>query len=559
MRKQLAALVALVVSMPVSTVMAAGCDFDLREGAVFVNENRTPAVQVDGVNVVQQNRLIVYARDGGTLTEVDRVESGGYGNEAGIVTSGQNTVIATGYGGRRYVLMINAGFEPFTDNTNGSVSAFRVRKCGVTLTDNKSTRGTEPRAVTRDSRNVLGFRRDLVYVVNAGTGEVEFNGCPGLPEGFLFPTGFTCGERAPISEEDFEAGSILGYTFDRKSGKLRTMRNSFRKTRDEDGDPAQISFINEGRQLVIAQRNTFFALGNGEEDDIIEVFKLNLRGRPIRDRSSLFDGIAKFLGYNGVGDIAPKFTNPVISETSGNDNFGFSVLPQPGKNFNDCVFMTHGSFQQRNQGGTSVFRLDEFGARDRVIPNKADGGSDTCWTAISGRTNTLYTSAFFDSEISIRSIGADPNSDACNLTDGGPPVVVNDGVPTFDFGNTPLIGLQHRVSSSSATDGNGNAQPTGQEDFLYQAGGLDLATTQSTEGNEYLIAFNAPVPAAAFRNGAGFVEYPGNTTSLAVFRVVEDCEGEDSIYEDGCRVGDLVFDNRVGGNIPGSSFGLAAY
>ena len=349
---------------PFSSVMARECGYDLTKGAVYVNENR---VKRDDDGNAQQNRLIVFARAAdGTLTEVQRAESGGYGNDAGIVTSGQFSVIVQEFEGRQYVMMINAGFDPTSDSLAGSVSAFRVNKCNVTLTDTASTVGQEPRSVSRDSRRVLGFARDLVTTINAGSGEVAFNGCPGLPVGFLAPTGITCGERPEI--EDFEPTSYTIWRFNNRRGTFKRIAHA--PTRDDNGDPAQSSFMNEGRQIIVSQRNTFFALGNGTEDDIVEVIKLRLNGRPVRDRSGFANALASLLGYNfgGTGpfngaspdDIAPRFTNPVVSETTGNDNFGFSVLPVDGEDFNDCVIMTHGSFQQRGQGGTSQFRVNKF-------------------------------------------------------------------------------------------------------------------------------------------------------------------------------------------------------
>jgi len=510
------------------------CDYDLRDGAFYFNANNRPT---DGKGNAQQNDLLVYPRgDDGKLGEPMRVASGGYGNQAGIVTSGQNSVIHTGSGKRQYVLMINAGFNPVADkygkvSKNGSVSVFRVGKCSVRLTDVASTRGQEPRAVTRDTRGSGWYKRDLVYVVNAGSGEVEFNGCPGLPETFLPPTGQPCGPRAPIAEEDQDPTSIIGYRL--RGGKLRYIRGSHVGTSDTDGDPAQISFINEGRQVIVAQRNTFFALGDGTEDDIVEVFNLNRRGRP---------------------------GSPIVSTTTGNDNFGFSVYPRKGRDYNDCVMMTHGSFQQRDQGGTSVFTVNDTGSKVRIIPNKPDGGSDTCWSAIS-RTNTLYTSAFFDSEISIRGI----NPDTCNLVDGGPPVIVVDGVPQF----TPEpLGYKHRVTSSSAYKGGAPrgrdiALVTDQTDFLFEAGGLDLAVSKGGD-DEYLYAIWAPVPFYISRDGDGNFEYPPTSTNITVFKVIQDCTGVVSMYDDGCRVGDLELVQRVGVSagtvgLPGSGFGAAAY
>ena len=248
-------LLLLVLGLSVSSAQASdyhdqSCDYDLREGAFFFNANNPPT---DGYGNAQQNELLVFLRNAdGTLDpniQTHRVKSGGYGNQAGIVTSGQNAVYHTGEGDDQYVLMINAGFNPVAKpqvlgygkhwnkkrlDRNGSVSAFKVNKCDVVRTSVRSTRGQEPRAVTR--------HENLVYVVNAGSGEVEFNGCPGLPVGFLPPTGQVCGERAEVAEDDKDPQSIIGYRF--RNGKLRYIRGSNINSADSDGDPVQLSFIN---------------------------------------------------------------------------------------------------------------------------------------------------------------------------------------------------------------------------------------------------------------------------------------------------------------------------
>lgn len=547
---------------------AAGCDYDLREGAVYFNENR---VRRDDDGNAQQNRLVVFSRAAdGTLTEVQRAESGGYGNSEGIVTSGQFSVIVEEWEGRQYVMMINAGGDPTVDSENGSVSAFRVNKCAVRLTDTASSMGEQPRSVDRDSRRVLGFARDLVGVVNAGSGEVRFNGCPGLPEGFLAPTGLICGPRDPIPADEFDPTSYTIYRFNNRRGTFRRIAHA--DTRDENGDPAQMSFLNEGRQMVISHRNTFFALGDGTEDDIIETVKLNLRGRPIRDRSGFSNALANLLGYDVDGaspdSIAPRFSNPVTSETSGNDNFGFSVLPRAGEDFNDCIVMTHGSFQQRGQGGTSQFTINKFGAKVRIQPNKPDLGDDTCWSQISTRTSTVYAQAFFNSGISIRGI----DLDTCIVSDGGPPVTVVDGVPQF---SGLVENFRHRINSSPANDANGGLNPVDQSDFLYQAGGLDMALSQNPTDTEYLYALNTPVPFAIGQNSSGdFLSPPGGFTTIAIYEVIEDCTGVDTIFdklnadgtdagEDDCRPGDLVFAGRYTDSedqpLPSSGFGIAAW
>ena len=212
-------------------------------------------------------------------------------------------------------------------------------------------------------------------------------------------------------------------------------------------------------------------------------------------------------------------------------------------------------------GGVGVFTVDKKGIKQRIIPNKPDGGSDTCWTAIS-RQNVLYTSAFFDSEISIRQM--DPAT--CNLTDGGPPVIVVDGVPQF---TGPLANITHRISSSGVNfDGTPRGDDfslrTDQRDFLYEAGGLDIAISKAGK-EEYLYAVWAPVPFYVGRDGDGNFLYPDGSTQVTVFRIIQgdkdgNCVGEtkSSIYEDGCRPGDVELVQRVEG-IPGQGFGAAAY
>ena len=551
--------VALLLA-PLSSAVAEDCDYDLREGAVYFNENR---VKRDDAGNAQQNRLVVFSRaPGGALTEVQRAESGGFGNDAGIVTSGQFSVIVQSFEGTQYAMLINPGFDPDSDSLNGSVSAFRVNKCDVTLTDTASTNGQEPRSVSRDSRRVLGFARDLVAVINAGSGAVEFNGCPGLPEGFLAPTGITCGPRPVI--EDVDPTSFIIYRFNNRRGTFTQIATGV--TDDEDGDPAQMSFINEGRQLVVSHRNTFFALGDGTEDDVIEVIKLRLSGRPMGDNSGFSNALASLLGYNVDGaspdSIAPRFANPVTSETSGNDNFGFSVLPVAGDDFNDCVVMTHGSFQQRGQGGTSQFTINRFGAKVRVQPNKPDLGDDTCWSAISTRTGGVYAQAFFNSGISVRTM----DLTTCVMIDGGPPVAVVDGVPQF---SGVVENFRHRISSFPANDDNAGLIPTDQSDFLYQAGGLDLALSQNASDTEYLYALNTPVPFSVGQNSSGdWLFPPGGFTTIAIYQVVEDCAGVDTIWDrsdgaDDCRPGDLVMVGRYTPSddqpMPSSGFGIAAW
>ena len=125
----------------------------------------------------------------------------------------------------------------------------------------------------------------------------------------------------------------------------------------------------------------------------------------------------------------------------------------------------------------------------------------------------------------------------------------------------------HRINSHPANDPNRGLNPTDQSDFLYQAGGLDLALSQNKKGTEYLYALNTPVPFASGQNSSGdwiWLDGESSPNSIAIYRVIEDCEGEDTIWKksdgtDDCRVGDLQFVGRYSGPIPSSGFGIAAW
>ena len=159
------------------------------------------------------------------------------------------------------------------------------------------------------------------------------------------------------------------------------------------------------------------------------------------------------------------------------------------------------------------------------------------------------------------------------MEDGGPPVTVVDGVPQF---SGVVENYRHRISSSPATDADrGFIQPD-QRDFLYQAGGLDMALSQNPNDTEYLYALNTPVPFAIGQNSSGDWLYPpGGFTTIAIYRVIEDCAGEDTIWkkldmqgnptgDDDCRAGDLQLEGRyppvqADSDIPSSGFGIAAW
>ncbi len=484
MKTRLLAIIALALLFAFSTLHANALGSDLTKGAVFYPTN---TLEANGGNTV-----MAFARDeSGALTLVGEFPTGGNGNEEGIITSGQNAAVLDTSSPTQYLFVINAGANSSSDR-NGSLSVFRVEPDELVLTDVVSTLGPQPRSVARDRRTFgNGTFRNIATVVNAGTGSFEFQLIPGLAAIGVDtdPLGRPVPDPVPVS--NFVGESISSYSFNENTGSLTPIPGSRRFTRDRDGDPAQISYINDGRQVVISQRKTFFALGTGLEDDNIEVFRIDQQGRTIGQA--------------------------VVSETTGNDPFGFTV-------FDNRMYLTHGSFQQIAQGGTSVISIDRnTGVGNTVIPNKPDGQSDTCWNVISDWTETpmMYNSAFFNSGITIQNVNPDGT-----LTDGD-------------------LGSPVRRRESSAPDSNCMAvQDPPCARYFDDAGGLDMGLSKGAD-KQFLYVVNAPFPFAQLDDN-GNVFYP-NLTSIAVFEIDQ-------------ATGDLTaLDNLRVSGLPGSGFGLATH
>jgi 6-phosphogluconolactonase len=128
-------------------------------------EAASPGYVFTSTNDPSGNEVFMYRRSPqGTLTLIDSFATMGTGTGTGLGNQGAVTLTED----HRFLLVVNAG--------SNDVSVFRVRRSGLTLTDEEPSGGMTPVSVT--------VYEDLVYVLNAG-GEGNISGFTLTPSGDL--------------------------------------------------------------------------------------------------------------------------------------------------------------------------------------------------------------------------------------------------------------------------------------------------------------------------------------------------------------------------------------
>jgi len=167
-----------------------------------INDNSPGAVYVLS-NAANGNRVLVYSRSfDGTLSQSNSVATGGNGTGSGL--GSQGAVLFYTSGATDYVIAVNAG--------SNDVSVFRSEGTVLTWIDKVSSQGTLPISVTAHD--------DLLYVLNAGG-----------------------------------SGNISGFRIS-SDGHLAYLANSSKALSSNDAGPAEIQFSNDGKQLVVTEKNT---------------------------------------------------------------------------------------------------------------------------------------------------------------------------------------------------------------------------------------------------------------------------------------------------------------
>ncbi len=239
------------------------------------------------------NSVYAYRLDTwGNVLSSKQFSTGGKGTGVGLGNQGALALSED----QRYLFAVNAG--------SNEVSVFKVNNGSLVLLDHIVERGVTPVSVAVND--------DLVYVVNSGD------------------------------------DSIFGYKFDRRSGKLRSLNNSYKQLGATGTGAAQISFDKDGDTLVVTEKAI----------DKITSFELNWNGIPV---------------------------NSFTINSSGKTPFGFA-FGRGGK-----FFVSEAQGGAANGATASSYQLKRDGQMELISGAVAVGQTAACWLATTPNGRMAFT------------------------------------------------------------------------------------------------------------------------------------------------------------------------
>ncbi len=247
-------------------------------GTVSVTRNESPDNFGGGgkrvyalSNEVSGNNVIEYSRaNDGFLTISTSYITGGTGTGGGL--GNQGAVILTD--DNRAVLAVNAG--------SNSISSFKVNANGLQLKSTISSGGMRPVSIAQHD--------DIVFVLNAGG-----------------------------------TNNISGFKLN-DNGKLQSIANSTRPLSAASTGPAQVSFVNDGKVLVITEKAT----------NKIVTYTVNEYGMPGVMHTVTSSSPTPF------GFAPAEYGNVFVSEAVGGAP-GASVLSSYHISYNGAISLINGS------------------------------------------------------------------------------------------------------------------------------------------------------------------------------------------------------------------------
>ncbi len=243
-------------------------------------------------NAAAGNAVAVFDRgSNGALTPAGTVSTGGLGTGAGLGSQGS---LALGDNGR-LLFAVNAG--------SNDISVLATSGHNLTLVDRVPSGGTDPISIAVDG--------DLVYVLNAG-----------VPNNI---TGFRIG--------------ILG--------RLHRIPGSSRPLSGADVGPAQVEFSDNGRMLVVTEKNT----------NKIDTFRVGL------------------LGYA---------TGPDVQDSAGMTPFGFAF------DGSGHLIVSEAFGGAANASAASSYGLNFAGNLTTISASSPTHQTAACWVAISNDGKFAY-------------------------------------------------------------------------------------------------------------------------------------------------------------------------
>ena len=256
-------------------------------------------------NQAAANEVIQYVRNSdGTLQYKASYPTGELGTGAGLGSQGALIFAADNH----ILLAVNAG--------SNSVSAFRVKDNGLELINTVQSGGTQPISIAAEG--------DLVYVLNAGS--------PANISGFKL--------------------TVQG---------LQPLSNSTRPLSGDDVGPAQVSFVLNGKVLVITEKGT----------NLITTYTINGNGRP-----------------------QTMHTAPSASPTP----FGFAT----GKN--GLIVVSEAAGGAPGISAVSTYHVNYDGVVDLITGPVSAGQTAACWVVLTDNGKIAYATNTGDSNVSSFSV-----------------------------------------------------------------------------------------------------------------------------------------------------------
>ena len=244
-------------------------------------------------NQVSGNSVMEYeGSNDGTLTFNASYPTGGTGTGGGLGNQGAVILGADD----EVLLAVNPG--------SNSISSFKVTDNGLSLKSTVSSDGMRPVSVT--------VEKDIVYVLNAGG-----------------------------------SGNISGFKLG-NNGKLVPIPNSTRPLSSATAGPAQISFVNEGRAVVITEKAA----------NMIITYTINEEG-------------------------VPEAMHSITSATP--TPFGFDA----GKNGN--IFVSEAAGGAPGASKLSSYHIDNNGSISLLTGSVGANQSASCWVVITDNEKYAFT------------------------------------------------------------------------------------------------------------------------------------------------------------------------
>ncbi len=276
-----------------------------QQAAPLANSRRNSGFVYTLSNQTSGNMVLVYRRGAdGSLTYSTAYAAGGNGTGGGLGNQGAVVIAGNNEGdeeegdddNNKVLLAVNAG--------SNTISSFKIAGGGLNLKSTVSSGGMRPISIAQYG--------NLVYVLNAGgTGNIS---------------GFRLGE----------------------SGKLTPISNSTQPLSSNASGPAQVSFVRNGRVLVITEKAT-----------------------------------NKIITYT-VSEAGRAATMHSINAAS-NTPFGFAA----GNSGN--IYVSEAVGGAPNGSNVSVYKIAYDGSIRLVQGPVATGQTAACWVVLTGNGRNIYT------------------------------------------------------------------------------------------------------------------------------------------------------------------------